>query len=213
MKDLTTFVNEALNEANETIKSEKDFRAAAKAKFEEVYGDDLDTDKMKKTIDGLLNDNKDLVDKGEWGELIGMLNKSFASKSANEGLIDAKVIDGVDKSMVKDIDQLPPNQRNTRYFSDVANTFDALGMPIATVTHGPGEVNGRKVDNVSKVTRNHVPAYDALKALLKTKDYASYVEEYPEVASALLSRLFPSRFAGNHMGEVELIDLFTELLG
>ena len=84
MKDLTTFMNEALNEANETIKSEKDFRAAAKAKFEEVYGDDLDTDKMKKTIDGLLNDNKDLVDKGKWGELIGMLNKSFAPEGGNK---------------------------------------------------------------------------------------------------------------------------------
>lgn len=71
-------MNEALNEAEETIKSEKDFRAAAKAKFEEVYGDDLDEDKMKETIDGLLDDNKDLVEKGEWGQLIGMLNKSFA---------------------------------------------------------------------------------------------------------------------------------------
>lgn len=78
MKDLTVFMNEALNEAEETIKSEKDFRAAAKAKFEEVYGDDLDEDKMKETIDGLLDDNKDLVEKGEWGQLIGMLNKSFA---------------------------------------------------------------------------------------------------------------------------------------
>lgn len=81
MKDLCEFLAESLNEAEETIKSEKDFRAAAKAKFEEVYGDDLDEDKMKKTIDGLLDDNKDLVDKGEWGELIGMLNKSFAPKN------------------------------------------------------------------------------------------------------------------------------------
>lgn len=81
MKNLTDFINEALNEAEETIKSEKDFREAAKAKFEEVYGDDLDEDKMKKTIDGLLDDNKDLVEKGEWGKLIGMLNKSFAPKN------------------------------------------------------------------------------------------------------------------------------------
>lgn len=78
MKKLSDFLIERLNEAEETIKSEKDFREAAKAKFEEVYGDDLDEDKMKKTIDGLLDDNKDLVDKGEWGKLIGMLNKSFA---------------------------------------------------------------------------------------------------------------------------------------
>lgn len=84
MKDLTIFMNEALNEANETIKSEKDFREAAKAKFEEVYGDELDEDRMKKTIDGLLDDNKDLVEKGEWGELIGMLNQAFAPKKTND---------------------------------------------------------------------------------------------------------------------------------
>lgn len=65
------------NKANESIKDEKTFRDYAKNKFEEVFGDDLDEDQMKKTIDGLLKDNKDLVDKGEWGELVGMLNKSF----------------------------------------------------------------------------------------------------------------------------------------
>lgn len=84
MKDLTIFMNEALNEANETIKSEKDFREAARAKFEEVYGDELDEDRMKKTIDGLLDDNKDLVENGEWGELIGMLNQAFAPKKTND---------------------------------------------------------------------------------------------------------------------------------
>lgn len=84
MKNLVDFLNESfeeapkVNEAEETIKSEKDFRAAARAKFEEVFGDELDEEKMNKTIDGLLEDNKDLVEKGEWGELIGMLNKSFA---------------------------------------------------------------------------------------------------------------------------------------
>lgn len=84
MKNLVDFLNESfeeapkVNEAEETIKSEKDFRAAARAKFEEVFGDELDEEKMNKTIDGLLKDNKDLVEKGEWGELIGMLNKSFA---------------------------------------------------------------------------------------------------------------------------------------
>ena len=31
--------------------------------FKEVFGDDLDEDQMKKTIDGLLKDNKDLVEK------------------------------------------------------------------------------------------------------------------------------------------------------
>lgn len=86
MKNLVDFLNESfeeapkskVNETEETIKSEKDFRAAARAKFEEVFGDELDEEKMNKTIDGLLEDNKDLVEKGEWGELIGMLNKSFA---------------------------------------------------------------------------------------------------------------------------------------
>lgn len=67
------------NKSEETIKDEKSFREAARAKFEEVFGDDLDEDRMKETIDGLLNDNKDLVEKGEWGELIGMLNKSFGA--------------------------------------------------------------------------------------------------------------------------------------
>lgn len=78
MKDITTFLNECLNESEETIKDEKSFREAAEAKFKEVFGDDLDEDKMKETIDGLLKDNEELVKKGEWGELIGMLNKSFA---------------------------------------------------------------------------------------------------------------------------------------
>lgn len=87
MKNLSEFLIEKINEDKiaelleneETIKDEKSFRAAAEAKFKEVFGDDLDEDKMNETIDGLLKDNKDLVDKGEWGELIGMLNKSFAS--------------------------------------------------------------------------------------------------------------------------------------
>ena len=67
------------NKAEETITDEKTFRDYAKNKFEEVFGDKLDEKKMKETIDGLLKDNKDLVDKGEWGELVGMLNKSFGA--------------------------------------------------------------------------------------------------------------------------------------
>ena len=90
MKNLSEFLAEHLEEstivkaeetiveAEETIKSEKDFREAARAKFEEVFGDELDEEKMNKTIDGLLEDNAELVEKGEWGELIGMLNQSFA---------------------------------------------------------------------------------------------------------------------------------------
>ena len=79
MKNISEFLNECLVvEAEETIKDEKSFREAARAKFEEVFGDELDEETMNETIDGLLEDNKDLVEKGEWGELIGMLNKSFA---------------------------------------------------------------------------------------------------------------------------------------
>lgn len=93
MRNISEFLNECLNtvdepvqvvEAEETIKDEKSFREAARAKFEEVFGDELDEEKMNKTIDGLLEDNKDLVEKGEWGELIGMLNQSFAPKGNNE---------------------------------------------------------------------------------------------------------------------------------
>jgi hypothetical protein len=89
MKNITDFINEALNIVEDIvmegeIKSEKDFRDAAKAKFEEVYGDDLDEDKMNDTIDGIINDNKDLVDDGDWGALIGILNKSFAPESNKE---------------------------------------------------------------------------------------------------------------------------------
>lgn len=78
MKCLVDFLNESfIVEEKETITNEKEFRAAAKKKFETVFGDKLDKEQMKETIDGLLNDNKDLVEKEEWGELIGMLNKSF----------------------------------------------------------------------------------------------------------------------------------------
>ena len=88
MKNLTDYINEQLNTTEEVkvdeavvnegeIKSEEDFRAAAKAKFEKAFGDDLDEDKMNNTIDGILSDNKDLVENGDWGKLIGILNKSF----------------------------------------------------------------------------------------------------------------------------------------
>lgn len=78
VRSLAQYLSESLNESKESVKDEKSFRAAAESKFKEVFGDDLDEDQMKKTIDGLLKDNKELVDKGEWGELIGMLNKSFS---------------------------------------------------------------------------------------------------------------------------------------
>ena len=67
-------------EAQESIKNEKDFREYAENKFKEVFGDELDEERMKNTIDGILKDNKDKVEKGEWGEIVGILNKSFGSK-------------------------------------------------------------------------------------------------------------------------------------
>lgn len=86
MKNLTEFINEQLAAVIETpaveitegkIESEQDFRDYAENKFKEAFGDDLDEDKMKKTIDGILDDNKDAVEAGEWDKLIGVLNKSF----------------------------------------------------------------------------------------------------------------------------------------
>jgi hypothetical protein len=84
MKNIIDFINEALEVENTyltegEIKSEKDFRDAAKAKFEEVFGDELDEKEMNDTIEGILKDNAELVEKGDWGALIGILNKSFAN--------------------------------------------------------------------------------------------------------------------------------------
>lgn len=70
---------EEQEKVKESIKDEKSFRDYAENKFKVVFGDNLDKDKMNKTIDGLLTDNKELADKGEWGELVGMLNKSFGA--------------------------------------------------------------------------------------------------------------------------------------
>ena len=84
MKNLTTYINEMLNRNNDEahvnegkVTDEKSFREMAEAKFKKAFGDELDEDKMNKTIDGILNDNKDLVDAGDWGALTGILNKSF----------------------------------------------------------------------------------------------------------------------------------------
>lgn len=78
MIDLIDFINEQLNEAEETIKSEKDFREVAKKKFETVFGDKLDEERMKFTIDGFLKNNNKLVKDNKWGQLIGMFNASFS---------------------------------------------------------------------------------------------------------------------------------------
>lgn len=80
MKSLRTYVNENLFEdKGESIKDEKDFRDYAENKFKEVFGDELDEDKMKETIDGILKDYKKEADEGDWGTLVGVLNKSFGS--------------------------------------------------------------------------------------------------------------------------------------
>ena len=70
---------EELEKSKETIKSEDDFREYAEKKFKTVFGDKLDQDKMKKTIDGIIEDNKKKVEDGEFGDLIGILNKSFGA--------------------------------------------------------------------------------------------------------------------------------------
>ena len=73
------FTEEEMGAAEETIKNEEDFRAACKAKFEKAFGDKLDDKKMNKTIDGMLADHKEEVEKGEWGKLMGMMNKAFGA--------------------------------------------------------------------------------------------------------------------------------------
>lgn len=83
MKNIKDFINEALlsetalNEASESIKSEEDFKDYAKNKFEEAYGDDLDEDKMNDVVDGILKDYSEDAKNGDWGKLVGVLNKSF----------------------------------------------------------------------------------------------------------------------------------------
>lgn len=73
-------INEEDKKNDETVNDEKSFREWAKAKFKEVFGDKLDEKRFKFTVDGFLNDddNKELVDNGEWGELVGKMNASFA---------------------------------------------------------------------------------------------------------------------------------------
>lgn len=208
MKNLSEYLNERLNEAEETIKSEKDFREAAKAKFEEVYGDDLDEDKMKKTIDGLLDDNKDLVDKGEWGKLIGMLNKSFAPKSTNEGLLDAKA--AMNTNTKVDIDALPRDRRLQRWASDLHAAFEAIGKPLVEVTWVPAPEYGSDA-KVCKTKFVGDAEYEEIKRMQKSKDYASYVEKHPELCRALLGLLFPSR--ADELNTDGMIGLFTELFG
>ena len=88
MKNLVDFLNENLaeelnknNSVNEgKVTDEKSFRELAEAKLKEVFGDDYDEAEAKKMIDGILSDNKELVDKGDWGALVGVLEKGVAKK-------------------------------------------------------------------------------------------------------------------------------------
>lgn len=87
MKDITLFLTEQLVEqvqndsatVNEAeIKDEKAYREYAHAKLKEVFGDDYDETKADDMVDGILKDNKELVDKKDWGALVGILNKGVA---------------------------------------------------------------------------------------------------------------------------------------
>ena len=77
VEDKAEAAKKEANKADESIKDEKSFKEYAEKKFEEVFGDDLDKKKMNETIEGILKDNKDAIEKGDWGELVGILNKSF----------------------------------------------------------------------------------------------------------------------------------------
>ena len=85
MKDITVFLTEQFEtpKANVTegeVKSEKDFREFAEKMAKEAFGDEFDEDKFKDTIDGFLKDNKDLVDEGNWAELIGKWEEGFTKE-------------------------------------------------------------------------------------------------------------------------------------
>ena len=78
-KNLSEYLIEMLNvnESEKSIKDEQSFKEYAENKFKKVFGDKLDEDKMNEVIDGILKNNKDAIDNGEWGKLVGILNKSF----------------------------------------------------------------------------------------------------------------------------------------
>ena len=83
MKDISVFLNEELNSnipniVEGEIKDEKAFREYAEAKLKEVFGDKYDEKKANDMVDGILKDNKEFVDKDDWGALIGILNKGCA---------------------------------------------------------------------------------------------------------------------------------------
>lgn len=67
------------DKAEESIKDEKSFRDYAENKFAEVFGDEVDKDKMNEVIDGILKKYAKDAEAGEWGKLVGVLNKSFGA--------------------------------------------------------------------------------------------------------------------------------------
>lgn len=86
MKDFKEYLKEELDindnnnmvdESSESIKSESDFKDYAKNKFKKAFGDELDEDKMNSVIDGILKKYSKEAKDGDWGTLIGVLNKSF----------------------------------------------------------------------------------------------------------------------------------------
>lgn len=78
MIDIKDYLLESLvNEEEKSIKSEDDFKKAVRAKFKKVFGDKLDEDKMNSVIDGVLKKYKKDADDGNWGKLVGVVNKSF----------------------------------------------------------------------------------------------------------------------------------------
>lgn len=78
MIDIKDYLLESLvNEEEKSIKNEDDFKKAVRAKFKKVFGDKLDEDKMNGVIDGVLKKYKKDADEGNWGKLVGVVNKSF----------------------------------------------------------------------------------------------------------------------------------------
>lgn len=78
MIDIKDYLLESLvNEEEKSIKNEDDFKKAVRAKFKKVFGDKLDEDKMNGVIDGVLKKYKKDADDGNWGKLVGVVNKSF----------------------------------------------------------------------------------------------------------------------------------------
>ena len=90
MTSLVDFMNESLKEelnikqepnVNEgKVTDEKSFRELAESKLKEAFGDEYDKDKAKEMVDGILEDNKELVEKEDWGALVGILEKGISKK-------------------------------------------------------------------------------------------------------------------------------------